>query len=42
MFYPINELSCIINDVDLEKKVYFISGVNQIVFFFAYQLIDGE
>lgn len=25
----------------LKKKVYSISAVNQIVFFYAYQLIDG-
>lgn len=41
MFYPINELSCVISDVDLKIKVYSISAVNQVVFFFAYQLIDG-
>ena len=41
MFYPINELSCVISDVDLKIKVYSISAVNQVVFFFAYQFIDG-
>lgn len=30
MFYPINELSCIINDVDLKKKCILFQQLNKL------------